>query len=520
MSLDNTHTSDSSPPSTLIEVGGALISPSRLRPLSDRIFSRVATLSKVDGLNDDILTHLNSWYQSEWRTVHASRFTLGPAVTESLKRYFASRQSPQLTAEHLESYLNSSCLLYYGLRGDSSASSDVSKNKFFQRYYYTARENARALNSSVVMSNFVWAFHHYMRDEFANTCLLDILLQAFPAALDCFIKFRGVVYLRLTLEYLASSGKLRSSTNYLLKALALLNKLDISFPVLQSSRIGVPINGIATGGKNMKLGIDYECDSDQVKLKATDLIKKWKAIRDASMPMRVEPEPRRPVKKLSPTVQSPQEHVEQLSPVAARAPEPSAASTAPGSFVLNILDSMVEQREKERKRKLAMKEAQRNGLFKVPRTHDTEESGNTARTEASLPTISTAPTKNAPGASGGTEREKVVESRKELQSLMNFFKSFKPQVTATPTAGQSARGSSPTTSTSKLPSVQPPVRISGDKTGLSVSSNSVTNTNGVPAGPTSTKARSQNLSVSSSHVGTSIPNAGTKARDTRIPPWK
>ncbi|ORM39713.1 uncharacterized protein BXIN_0041 [Babesia sp. Xinjiang] len=498
MSVDDPPTSDSPPAETYLGSDSAVVMPSRLRVFPNRIFSRVATLSKVDGLSEDIIKGLNLWYQSEWRIVHASRFTICPAVTESLRRFFATHQSPPLTAEHVESYLRASCLLYYGLRGDTSSSTDVSKNKFFQRYYYTARENACALNSMIVMSNFLWACNHYIRDDFANSCLLDILLQAFPAALESFVKLRGVTYLRTALDFLASSGKLRSSTNYLLKALALLNKLEISFRVLQTSRIGITVNGIATGGKNVKLGIDYDCDNDTVKLKATDLIKKWKAIRDASQPVRVEPEPRRVARKPAPSSQSPKRRIEETSPVASRRDEMQPNGTSSGSFVLNILDSMVEQREKERKRKIAMKEAQRSGLFKVSRSGESDD--NAAARAPSEPSNQAAT--GVPDSTG--QSGTAVESRKELQSLMNFFKSFKPQVSTTPLTGDAFRGATPTASTTTLPSVRPSVAINGDQTGLSVPSNNFTHMVGVASGPVVGNAPSGSSAGPSSHITTSM----------------
>ncbi|EDO06947.1 TFIIS helical bundle-like domain family protein [Babesia bovis T2Bo] len=501
---DSPKAADSPEPSNVPEAAGASITQIRLRPLSDRILSRVATLSKVDGLSEEILNNLNSWYQNEWRCVHAARFSMCPSIGESLHRYFMTRQSPHITSEHVESYLSTSSILYYGLRGDSTPAHDVSKNRYFQRYYYTARENAIALNSFVVMSNFIWACHYYMRDEFANTCLLDILLQAFPAALDNFIRLRGVVYLRSTLDYLALNGKIRSSTNYLLKALALLNKLDISFPVLQSSRIGIPINGIATGGKNAKLGLDYECESDQVKLKATDLIKKWKAIRDASQPARVDADPRRQLRKQPSSEQSAQPHSDDKSPV----PAARRAAQPPGSFVLNILDSMVEQREKEKKRKIAMKEAQRNSLFKVSRAQEGEDGNAPSRVAAETP-VQAVPLKVATDSKPAAEGDQAGESRKELQSLMNFFKSFKPQVNAAE-AG----------STMPPRSTQPPIRISGDKTGLTISSNNFTHTNVVPAPSMTTNTATPSLVGQTSEPEVPKSRNGVSGSGDNIPPWK
>ncbi|CDR95735.1 hypothetical protein, conserved [Babesia bigemina] len=531
MPSDDSSVSTQAPPGDLGEVGGAAVAPSRLRPVAGRIFSRAATLSKVDGLSDSVLEGLNSWYQEEWRVVHASRFAICPQLTDSLKRHFASRSSPSLTAESVESFLRTMSLLYYGLRSDSSPSGDVSKNKFFQRYYYTSRENAAALNSPIVMSNFVWACHRYMRDEFANTCLLDILLQAFPAALESFVRFGGVVYLKSALDYLAASGKLRSSTNYLLKALALLNKLDISFRTLQTSRIGIPINGIATGGKNVKMGIDYECENDNVKLKATDLIKKWKAIRDASQPMKVEPDPRRQVRRTPPAQANPAvpapARPAQVTAVAerkadapaSRRPEPAPA---PGSFVLNILDSMVEQREKERKRKLAMKEAQRNGLFKVSRVSESE---GTSRPEEAPPAASVQPgaaPSNPPGAEGGTGggEDKVAESRKELQSLMNFFKSFKPQIAPPHSSGESPQSSSSDAPVSSLPSASSSAPHSGDRTGLSVSSNHITHMNGVAAGTNSPRPAAPPPPPPSFHLGAAAASGSGSMPPVCVPPWK
>ncbi|GBE59637.1 hypothetical protein, conserved [Babesia ovata] len=535
MSSDDTSLSTPAPPDDLVEVGGAVVAPSRLRPVAGRIFSRAATLSKVDGLSDSVLEGLNNWYQEEWRVVHASRFVICPQLADSLKRYFAARSSPSLTAENVESFLRAMALLYYGLRSDSSPSSDVSKNKFFQRYYYTARENAAALNSPIVMSNFVWACHRYMRDEFANTCLLDILLQAFPAALESFVRFEGVVYLKSTLDYLASSGKLRSSTNYLLKALALLNKLDISFRTLQTSRIGIPINGIATGGKNVKMGIDYECENDTVKLKATDLIKKWKAIRDASQPMKVEPDPRRQVRRTSPSQATPAvpnqaRQIQVISTAERRADAPAsrrpapapAPAAAPGSFVLNILDSMVEQREKERKRKLAMKEAQRNGLFKISRVSESE---GTPRQEEAQPATSGKPeaaTSNPPAVEGGSSGgdDKAAESRKELQSLMNFFKSFKPQIAPTQSSGETPQSDSSDAPVPPLPNASSSASHSGDQTGLSVSSNNITHMNGVAAGTDSPRPAAPPPPPSSFPFGAAATAESGSIPPVCVPPWK
>ncbi|GIX66025.1 uncharacterized protein BcabD6B2_54610 [Babesia caballi] len=531
MSADDPAAADAPPQPAPVEIGAAVVVPARLRPVAGRVFARVATLSKVDDLSDPVLEALNSWYQEEWRVVHAARFGIAPSVADSLKRFFATRTALSLTAENVEAFLRTLGLLYYGLRSDTAAPGDVSKNKFFQRYYYTARENAAALNSAVVMTNFVWACHRYMRDEFANTCLLDILLQAFPAALESFVKFGGVTYLKAALDYLAASGRLRGSTNYLLKALALLNKLDISFRILQTSRIGIPINGIATGGRNVKMGIDYECENDNVKLKATDLIKKWKAIRDASQPMRVEPDPRRPVRKPAPQSapqgQSPSARAQPPVPGAARRPgvAPVRQPAAPaGSFVLNILDSMVEQREKERKRKLAMKEAQRNGLFKMARTHDPE---GTPRQEdaAATPVAQDSPQAAAaetgsPAASAGGSSDQAAESRKELQSLMNFFKSFKPQVGASHGSGDPPQGESPRASGGALPGVLASVAGGGDRTGLSVSSSSFTHMNRGAAASVGPAPAAPPVAGPSTPLGASITAGGARAPASRVPPWK
>lgn len=533
MSLDEEGAAESLRHDVPVEVGSALVMPSRLRPQRSKIFARVAHLTKIDGISDVGLEVLNAWYQLEWRVIHACRFAIDTEVTKSLKAYLTSRTAVNITAEEVEYYLNALCLLYYGLRQDEGDEKDVSKNKFFQRYYYMARENASALNSSVVMSNFLWACHKYTQDEFANTCLIDILLQAFPAALDLFIRLGGVVYLRNTLEYMAINKTLRSGSNYLLKALALLNKLDISFKTLQTSRIGIPVNGIATAGKNTKLGIDYECDNDNVKLKATDLIKKWKAIRDTSQVGRSEVLSRRILRKqqigqqMVKANQSPQRNMPAVSDVTRVAGKHSHDQpSSSGSFVLNILDSMVEQREKERKRRHAMKEAQRNSLFKVTKSVEsvtTPRNDNNAVSSLSSETSSTntaTVADSSPHTDVTKKPEPLPDSRKELQSLMDFFKTFKPQ---TP-ASQFPKSQVPTSSFPctgvKQPSSFQSLPARHDLTGLCFPGNNISHMNhvgsgAVPTFPAAPSAAPPNLLFRMPTFmggnGMNIPN---------LPPWR
>ncbi|KAK1442016.1 hypothetical protein BgAZ_400460 [Babesia gibsoni] len=501
-----------------------------LKPAPERIFSRTLTLNKINGISDDSLESLNGWYRGHWRVIHKSRCVISDDISKSMRNYFTSNPSANISAEEVESYLSAVSLLYYGLRCDNSGAGDVSKNKFFQRYYYTVRENTQALNSSIVMSNFIWACNKYTRDEFANTCLVDILLQAFPAALELFIKLEGIAYLKNTIEYLAVNKKLRSSTNYLLKALALLNKLDISFKTLQKSRIGIPINGIATAGKNVKLGIDYECENDQVKLKATDLIKKWKAIRDASQGSRVDLSARRIQKQQRLQAARSQDEQKRTADMHSEASKGLTAnvneqSQSTGSFVLNILDSMVEQREKERKRRLAMKEAQRHGLFKVTKAPDND-SGNRQEETTSVAT-GTQSANNAyatetpqPSVSTTSPKEQVEESRKELQSLMNFFKTFKPQT-------GSGQSSEPPGVPSQfppmgvmMPPVFPPVSQTSGLTGFGIPSRNYTHMNNSPDGfmpPTQRRPASK-----PAHVNHGIQNGmgnGT-VNSQSVPPWR
>ncbi|KAK2197365.1 bifunctional Transcription factor IIS [Babesia duncani] len=399
-----------------------------LRPNPQKCFARTISLQKVAGLDGNVIEILNGWYLQNWRLIHQNGFNVTLEIADSLKDYLNTHGGIEFDIQKLDSYLSSVKLLYNGLRNHLEKSIQVSKDKRFQEYYYTARENPIALNSCIVMSNLLWALQAYLKDDFAITCLLDVLLQAYPAALDLFIRLGGVTIIKKTLDHLAINGRLSENTNYLLKCLTLLNKLDISFKILQVSKIGIPVNGLATAAKSAKLGINYECNSDQVKLKSTDLIKKWKAIRDAAAPIRPVPTQRpKPTVPVSNSTQSLQEQPSKPDPT----PSSSSSSAPKGSFVLNILDSIMEQREKERQRKLASRKAQKLDSIK-------KQKKNLATSDSEIPQPISKTTES------GEDQE---DTQGEIASLVDFFRNIKQTNT-------SERRPSPSIASTRFPQPQ------------------------------------------------------------------
>ncbi|XP_954348.1 uncharacterized protein TA20935 [Theileria annulata] len=402
-----------------------------LKPNPEKCVDRVPTLSKVDGLENVELEILNRWCSKFWKKIYGSGFILDENLTKDFTNYLELNSTIAIDLDKADSYLSVQKLLYNGLRlelenlsersnnqvgsngTENSANSVVTKNgsdtsvsqcKLFHRYYYSCRENAVALNNLVVLSNVIWSLKKYKRDEFALTCLIDILLQSYMVALDSFISLGGVEVIRENFEFLALNGRLKQSSNYLLKCMELLDKLDINFRILQTSKIGIPVNCIALGRAPPRLSkADYDCSNDKVKLKATNLIKKWKAIRDASVP------------------QKEQEH-KQKKPVQVLEKQSSTESTGPieheGSFVLDIINTMVEQKEKEKKRKLQIKNSHLPSKYKM-KSGEVTDNGDRSVVSGKADKV----VDKVQNDKDNTELSSCVNSNK-LASLMNFFKEY------------------------------------------------------------------------------------------------
>ncbi|AFZ80204.1 hypothetical protein BEWA_030570 [Theileria equi strain WA] len=376
-----------------------------LKPNPEKCLSRVASLSKVDGLDQSEIEILNGWYVKNWGNIYAAGFQMDDVVTREFTAFMEANYSSFINVEKVESYLSVHRLLYRGLRQEFVVAENVSSDRLFQRYYYSCRENPVALNSLVILSNLIWSMRKFRHDLFAIACLVDVMLQAYLAALASFIHLGGVDVIKDVLYDLAQKGLLKDNVSLLTKCMDLLEKLDISFKVLQTSKIGIPVNGIASGGYNQRLGINFECGCDKVKLKATNLIKKWKAIRDASVGPVVQPD----VKKAKPAP----------APIVHSGPRPKSAKNDP--FVLSIINTMVEQKEKEKRRKIEIRNSQMNSKFRSTKSSSV--------TEGPVLKVDGARLRQEPSTQDHASDKSVEDSR--LASLANFFK-------AHPVAGVSA----------------------------------------------------------------------------------
>ncbi|UKK00274.2 hypothetical protein MACK_000344 [Theileria orientalis] len=434
-----------------------------LHPDHEKCLGRVPSLSKVDGLESNEVEVLNNWFLDNWKKIYSSGFTMNDSLTRDFTDYLQLKSPILVDLEKVDSYLSVQKLLYNGLRlelRDENQGENVSQCKLFHKYYYSCRENPLSLNNLIVLSNVIWSLKKYMKDEFALTCLVDILLQSYMVALSSFINLGGVIVLRETLEYLAQNDKLKQSTNFLLKCMDLLDKLDINFKVLQTSRIGVPVNCIALGKSHAKLKLDYECANDKVKLKATNLIKKWKAIRDASLPTKAGTNGENKMKKAQAiegrmvskkSIESGLEKRGEKVPSEKRAREkkdtekgsqPEGTNNEQeGSFVLNIINTMVEQKEKEKKRKMEIRNSQMSSKYKAATSNTAakakiekevkgERSGSGENLSSSLGRKSSISSDKVEkevekqGLAGTSDTERDKSSTTQLASLMNFFKEY------------------------------------------------------------------------------------------------
>ncbi|UKJ87862.2 hypothetical protein MACJ_000302 [Theileria orientalis] len=533
-----------------------------LHPDHEKCLGRVPSLSKVDGLESNEVEVLNNWFLNNWKKIYSSGFMMNDTLTRDFTDYLQLKSPILVDLEKVESYLSVQKLLYNGLRlelSEENHGENVSQCKLFHKYYYSCRENPLSLNNLIVLSNVIWSLKKYMKDEFALTCLVDILLQSYMVALSSFISLGGVIVLRETLEYLAQNDKLKQSTNFLLKCMDLLDKLDINFKVLQTSKIGVPVNCIALGKSHAKLKLDYECSNDKVKLKATNLIKKWKAIRDASLPTKagtegenkmkkaLAPEGRLVIKKsIDRSLEKRGEKVpSEKRPREKRETDRASQAEGPnneqeGSFVLNIINTMVEQKEKEKKRKMEIRNSQMSTKYKAPTSTTatkpkiekevkSERKGSSENLSSSLVRNSSISSDKLEkemekrGLAGPADTEREKSSTTQLASLMNFFKEYSNKTEETLTNGSNhhhaASGASHAVTSATTPSAashhpatevaqkkQHQTRVSnalsphlptstGAGTHLTPTTNSAVSASVTAASPTNAKSNTANLAI-------------------------
>ncbi|VWU52960.1 conserved protein, unknown function, partial [Hepatocystis sp. ex Piliocolobus tephrosceles] len=239
---------------------------------------------KIDGLSPEEIKTLDCWYFANKLKIVSRLFENNTLNADLLNALYFSDPGFKHKKSKIIIYLN-----YIKTNYDKSIkNSNIKKNEIIQKENIK-RNFIKQLDNSIdnlKEKNYMKKIITIIKNEinyFNITCYFEFLSNVSFNIYDVFIEQQGIECIKFILENMAKKKIIKNYILLLQHILLFLDKLNITIEHLKNTFIGIPINFIAKNKTDVKNMLDYTHDNKNIELIATNLINKWKSIRDKAV---------------------------------------------------------------------------------------------------------------------------------------------------------------------------------------------------------------------------------------------